>query len=73
MFDSLLDRDKDTLEMIPQLAEKYEISQDGLVYRYYLRKDAKWSDGSPFTADDVVFSFETIYNSISDLRHFCLC
>ncbi|HOA07253.1 MAG TPA: peptide-binding protein [Spirochaetota bacterium] len=69
MFDSLLDRDKDTLEMIPELAERYEISRDGLVYRYYLRKDAKWSDGSPFTADDVVFSFQTIMSPKTACAH----
>jgi peptide/nickel transport system substrate-binding protein len=32
------------------------ISKDGLTITYHLRKDAKWSDGVPFTADDVVFS-----------------
>jgi len=38
------------------------ISKDGLAITYHLRKDAKWSDGVPFTADDVVFSIKTVLN-----------
>jgi peptide/nickel transport system substrate-binding protein len=38
------------------------ISKDGLTITYHLRKDAKWSDGVPFTADDVVFSIKTVLN-----------
>ena len=39
-------------------AESFEISQDGTVYTFYLRKDAKWSNGDPVVADDYVFSFQ---------------
>jgi peptide/nickel transport system substrate-binding protein len=38
------------------------ISKDGLTITYHLRKDAKWSDGVPFTADDVVFSTNAVLN-----------
>ena len=38
------------------------ISKDGLTITYHLRKDAKWSDGVPFTADDVVFSTNVVLN-----------
>ncbi|HEY0395889.1 MAG TPA: peptide ABC transporter substrate-binding protein [Candidatus Elarobacter sp.] len=38
------------------------ISKDGLTITYHLRKDAKWSDGVPFTADDVVFSTKVVLN-----------
>ena len=38
------------------------ISKDGLTITYHLRKDAKWSDGVPFTADDVVFSTKVVQN-----------
>ncbi len=38
------------------------IGKDGLTITYHLRKDAKWSDGVPFTADDVVFSTKTVLN-----------
>lgn len=39
------------------LATDYEISEDGLTYTYHLREDAKFADGEPLTADDVVFTF----------------
>ncbi len=40
------------------LAESWDVSDDGSVYIFHLRPDAKFSDGSPVTADDVVFSIE---------------
>src|SRR5690606_9690670 len=44
------------LQPRPHLAERWEISEDGLVYTFHLRKDVRWHDGRPFTAKDVVFS-----------------
>lgn len=41
---------------IPDLAERYEISSDGLTYTFYLKKNIKWHDGTPFSADDIVFT-----------------
>ena len=38
------------------------ISKDGLTITYHLRKTVKWSDGAPFDADDVVFSFKAVLN-----------
>jgi len=46
------------LQLQPDLAEKYEVSADGLVYTYYLRKDIKFNDGQRLTAKDVVFTYE---------------
>lgn len=43
--------------LIPGVAESWEVSDDGLVYTFKLRADAKWSDGSPLTAEDFVYSF----------------
>ncbi len=40
------------------LAESWDVSDDGTEYTFHLRPDAKFCDGSPVTADDVVFSFE---------------
>lgn len=45
---------------IPGVAESWEISDDGTVYTFTLRSDAKWSDGEPVTADDFVFAFQRI-------------
>jgi peptide/nickel transport system substrate-binding protein len=42
----------------PDLATSWEISEDGKVYTFYLRKGVKWHDGQPFTAEDVVFNFK---------------
>lgn len=41
--------------LVPSLAERYEILEDGRVYVFYLRR-ADWSDGKPITAEDVVFT-----------------
>ncbi len=46
----------------PVLAEKTEISSDGKEYTVFLRDNIFWHDGIPFTADDVVFTIETIQN-----------
>ena len=44
----------------PVLAESWDISDDGLVYTFHLRQGVKWHDGTPFTAEDVVFTFEAV-------------
>jgi peptide/nickel transport system substrate-binding protein len=46
--------------VIPNIAESVEASDDGTEYIFHLREDLKWSDGSPFTADDVVFWYEDV-------------
>ena len=50
----------DQQKLLPDLASDYTISTDGRVYDINLRKDVKWSDGEPFSADDVIYTFETI-------------
>ncbi|NIK47290.1 ABC transporter substrate-binding protein [Variibacter gotjawalensis] len=42
----------------PELAERYEVSPDGLKITFYLRKDAKFHDGTPVTTDDVKWSLD---------------
>lgn len=44
--------------VIPWLATGWEVSPDGLEWRFTLRDDVKWPDGKPLTADDVVFTYE---------------
>ncbi len=51
---------KDTLE--GDLAESVEVSNDGKVYTARLRDSVRWHDGEPFTADDVLFTIQTIQN-----------
>lgn len=43
--------------IVPGTAGRWDISRDGLVYTFYLRDDARWSNGEPVTAADFVFSF----------------
>jgi peptide/nickel transport system substrate-binding protein/microcin C transport system substrate-binding protein len=54
----LLERDLNTYEWIPAIAEKWEISRDNREFTFKLRKDAYFHDGSRVTAEDVKFSFE---------------
>ncbi|MBI5913131.1 hypothetical protein HY839_01680 [Candidatus Azambacteria bacterium] len=46
--------------IVNDLAERYEISQDGKEYTFFLRGDAEWHDGGNVTADDVAFTFSSI-------------
>ncbi|MBI4234288.1 MAG: hypothetical protein HY686_07605 [Chloroflexi bacterium] len=44
-------------ELRPDLAERWEMSPDGLEWTLFLQKNVRWHDGKPFTADDVVYNF----------------
>ena len=61
LFTGLVKIDPKTLEVEPDLAVSWEHSKDGKVWIFHLRRGVKWSDGKPFTADDVVFTFNGIY------------
>lgn len=54
----------------PDLAEKYEILENGKIYEIYLKENLFWSDGQPLTAEDVLFTIKSIQdpNSKSPLR-----
>jgi peptide/nickel transport system substrate-binding protein len=62
MFDGLVTRNAETLEIEPALAESYEHSKDGRTWTFKLRSGLKWSDGKPVTADDVTFTLDLIYD-----------
>ena len=61
-FEGLTKSDGLTGEIVPALAESWQISDDRQRVVFKLRSGLKWSDGQPLTADDVVFTFETIFN-----------
>jgi peptide/nickel transport system substrate-binding protein len=46
--------------VVPDLAERWERSADGRTYTFVLREHLRWSDGSPLTAADVVFTYEAL-------------
>ncbi len=54
----LLRLDENTLDYIPNMAESYSISEDGLTFTFKLRQDMKWSDGQPITAPDYQFAYD---------------
>lgn len=55
IYESLFQYNHD-LEPMPNLAKEWELSEDGLRYKFVLEENVKWHDGKPFTADDVIFS-----------------
>ena len=60
MSDHILHFDLDGINVIPNVVKGWDISDDGLTYTLYLREGMKWSDGSPFTADDWVWYSENV-------------
>ena len=56
IFNGLVKYDRD-LTIVGDLAESWDISKDGLVITFRLRKGVRWHDGTPFTADDVLFTY----------------
>jgi peptide/nickel transport system substrate-binding protein len=63
IYESVLRWPRDPKDPIqPGLAESWEWSDDGLELTLYFRKGLKWSDGEPFTVDDVIFWWEDIEN-----------
>jgi len=55
IYQGLLDYDLD-LNIVPELAESYEVSEDGLTVTFNLQKGVTWHDGKPFTSADVQFT-----------------
>ncbi len=60
-YDRLVGYDgADSTKFVPRLATHWSCSDDGLVWTFYLRKDAKFHDGTPVTAKDVKYSFDRV-------------
>ena len=55
-------RRNEMMELVPALADSYEIGPEAAYFDFFVRKDAKWSDGTPITADDFVFTFQHLSN-----------
>jgi peptide/nickel transport system substrate-binding protein len=60
VYEALLRSDPFTHELGPELAESWEVSDDGRVLTFHLREGVLWHDGEPFSSDDVRFTFDTI-------------
>ncbi|MFA6382182.1 MAG: ABC transporter substrate-binding protein [Candidatus Buchananbacteria bacterium] len=59
IFSGLMKFDRE-LNLVPDLAEKWEVSTDQKNYTFVLKDNLKWHDGEPLTIDDVIFTFQSI-------------
>lgn len=57
VYNGLLKIDRD-LNIVPDLAESFDISGDGLTLTFHLRRGVKWHDGAPFTSRDAMFTYK---------------
>ncbi|MFT4041028.1 MAG: ABC transporter substrate-binding protein [Thermomicrobiales bacterium] len=62
IYDQLVRVAPDGISLEPALAESWEISDDGITYTFHLREGVLFSDGTPFTADDVIYSYTRAAN-----------
>jgi peptide/nickel transport system substrate-binding protein len=77
VFDTLVEPDEN-LEMRPALADSWQVSPDQRTWTFRLRQGVTWHDGTPFTADDVVYSYRRIideqlanvdkFSAVTDVR-----
>lgn len=51
--------------LIPDLADTYTVSEDGLTYTFVLKENLRWHDGEPITSDDVAFTIEMVQNELA--------
>ena len=62
VYNGLVKYDKD-LKLVGDLAEGWEVSEDGLVITFRLRKGIFWHDGKPFTSKDILFTYERLIDA----------
>ncbi len=58
LFEGLVTKHPETLDIEPGVAESWDISADGRTYTFHLRDDARWSNGDPVTAEDFRWSWQ---------------
>ncbi len=57
LFETLVDLNFDDMSRNPAAAERWEVSEDGRTYTFYIRNDAYWSNGDPLTAHDYIYAW----------------
>jgi ABC-type transport system substrate-binding protein len=62
IFARLMDRDNETGEYFPMIAEKLDVSKDRKVMTFTIRKNATWQDGSPITTEDFEFTYQKMWD-----------
>ncbi|WP_280563622.1 peptide ABC transporter substrate-binding protein [Chromohalobacter sp. 48-RD10] len=68
VYEGLLKKNSEG-KAIPGMAADWDISEDGKTYTFYLRDDAKWSDGEPVTAEDFVFGWQHLLDPASASKY----
>ena len=63
LFNSLTTYDDPGQQVVGDLAESWEVAEDGLTWTFKLRPNAKWHDGTPFTAADVAFTINDVWRN----------
>lgn len=62
LYEALISQNPYTLEWEDALSELPKVSADGLTWTFQIKPDLKWSDDKPITADDVIFTFDVLYD-----------
>lgn len=62
IWDNLVTYDNAAWQHVPNLATRWESSDDKLVWTFHLRTGVIWSDGEPFDADDVIFTYQALFD-----------
>lgn len=62
MFEPLAVYHPTKLTLLPKLARSWEVSADKMTFTFFIDQNAKWSDGKPVTAHDVLFTYQTLMN-----------
>ena len=69
IFEGLTEYDPKDSHPVPAVASRWEISKDGRTYTFYLRKEAKWSDGTPVTAKDFEYAWKRALSPATASRY----
>ncbi len=72
VFDGLTDTDAKTLQTIPAVAKEWKSSDDDKTWTFYLRRDAKWSNGETVKAQDFVRSWKRLAEMVDKVTHHAL-
>lgn len=62
-YENLVRWNPDWTGVVPNIAESFEVNDNATEYTFKLREGMKWSDGAPFTADDIMFWYEDVFNN----------
>ena len=57
-YDNLVNWNPEWTEVVPNIAKSWEVNEEGTEFTFQLREGMKWSDGAPFTANDILFWYE---------------